>query len=73
MSEEDYTVITYEHPMAFLRAVKEAGVGSNRPADKPFRFVFFSGEMADPTEKSRQMWTRIKVCVVHITAAIVGC
>ncbi|TCD61173.1 hypothetical protein EIP91_008817 [Steccherinum ochraceum] len=60
VAEADYTRITYEYPMAMVKALKEAGVGNDRPADKPFRFVYFSGEMADPTGKSGQMWARVK-------------
>ncbi|KAI0747112.1 hypothetical protein C8Q80DRAFT_1105707 [Daedaleopsis nitida] len=57
MSEEAYTELTYEYTLAAARALKDAGAGS---ADKPFRFVFISGELADPTGKSRQMWARVK-------------
>ncbi|PSS37936.1 hypothetical protein PHLCEN_2v228 [Hermanssonia centrifuga] len=59
-SEADYTVLTYDYPMALIRTLKEAGVGENRPKDKPFRFVYISGEHADTTEKSSQMWARVK-------------
>ncbi|TCD61171.1 hypothetical protein EIP91_008815, partial [Steccherinum ochraceum] len=60
VKEADYTRITYEYTMALVKALKEAGVGNDRPADKPFRFVYFSGAMADPTGKSGQMWARVK-------------
>lgn len=61
VKEADYTRITYEYPMAMAMALREAGVGNDRPEDKPFRFVYLSGEMADPTGKSGQMWARVKV------------
>ena len=62
MSEEDYTELTYEYTLSAARALKEAGAGT---AEKPFRFVFISGEGADPTGKSGQMWARVKVCSVR--------
>ncbi|KAI0711500.1 hypothetical protein C8Q76DRAFT_797787 [Earliella scabrosa] len=57
MSEADYTELTYEYTLAAARALKDAGAGS---ADKTFRFLFISGELADPTGKSSQMWARVK-------------
>ena len=60
MSEEAYTELTYEYTMAAARAIKEAGAGS---PERPFRFVYISGELADPTGKSMQMWARVKVRV----------
>ena len=63
MSEEDYTELTYEYTLSAARALKEAGAGT---AEKPFRFVFISGEGADPTGKSGQMWARVKVCSVRV-------
>ena len=62
MSEEDYTELTYEYTLSAARALKEAGAGT---AEKPFRFVFISGEGADPTGKSGQMWARVKVCSIR--------
>ncbi len=58
MSEEAYTELTYDYTLSAARALKEAGAGS---AEKPFRFVFISGEYADPTGQSGQMWARVKV------------
>lgn len=58
MSEEQYNELTYEYTMAAARALKDAGAGS---PERPFRFVFVSGEHADPTGESRQAWARIKV------------
>lgn len=66
VKEADYTRITYEYPMAMAKALKDAGAGNDRPADKPFRFVFFSGEMADPEEKSGQMWARVKASYIFV-------
>ena len=66
MTEKDYTTLTYDSPMTLLRALKDAGVGKDRPDTKPFRFVYFSGEHADPTGKSSQMWARVKVSVYDI-------
>ena len=60
MTEEEYTELTYEYTLAAARALKEAEAGS---AEKPFRFVYISGENADPTGKSGQMWARVKVCI----------
>ncbi|KAH9887271.1 hypothetical protein C8Q73DRAFT_713402 [Cubamyces lactineus] len=57
MSEEEYTELTYGYTMAAARALKEAGAGT---PERLFRFVFISGELADPTGKSRQMWARVK-------------
>ncbi|KAI0371356.1 hypothetical protein BV20DRAFT_965552 [Pilatotrama ljubarskyi] len=57
MSEEAYTELTYEYTIAAARALKEAGAGSE---SRPFRFVYISGEHADPTGKSSQMWARVK-------------
>ena len=62
ISEPDYTAFAYTAPMALAGALRDAGVGQNRAADQPFRFVYLSGEQADPTEKSSQMWARVKVC-----------
>jgi len=59
MSEQEYTKITYDYPMAALRALKYGGAGEER-AENPFRFVYISGEAADPTEKSFMMWARVK-------------
>jgi len=58
--EEDYTLVTHDYPMAMIRALSDAGVGKDRPADKPFRCVYFSSMLADPTEESSLMWARIK-------------
>ena len=61
MSEPDYTRITYDYPMAFVNAVQKAGAGADRAKGEEFRMVYISGEMADPEQKSWQMWARVKV------------
>lgn len=61
IAEADYTAFTYNAPMTLATALRDAGVGQNRAANQPFRFVYISGEHADPTEKSSQMWARVKV------------
>ena len=58
LSEEEYTKIHVEFPVAAVEALKKAGVGS---AEKPFTFVYVSGEGSDPSEKSMFMWGRVKV------------
>ncbi|TBU42301.1 hypothetical protein BD309DRAFT_1001906 [Dichomitus squalens] len=57
MSEEAYTELTYTYTIEAAKALKAAGAGS---PEQPFRFVFISGELADPEGKSRQMWARVK-------------
>ncbi|MFF8770758.1 NAD(P)H-binding protein [Kitasatospora sp. NPDC015120] len=51
-TEAEYTRITHDYPLATARALTTAGPG---PA-----FVYVSGEGADPTGRSRQMWARVK-------------
>jgi len=63
INEEDYSRITYEYPMSLIKALKDAGVNEGRDEKNPFRFVYVSGEMADPTQTSMQMWARVKVCL----------
>ena len=63
MSEREYTRITHDYPMEALRVLNNAGVGK---VEQPFRFVYISGEGADPTEKSRQMWARVKASTYPI-------
>ena len=58
LSEEEYTKIHIEFPVAAIEALKKAGVGSS---EKPFTFVYVSGEGSDPSEKSMFMWARVKV------------
>lgn len=76
MTEQDYTEMTHNFPVNAAKALKEAGAGEGRSADNPFRFVYVSGEGSDPTEKSSQMWARVKVrchrCAVRV-ACLIGC
>ena len=60
LSEEEYAKIHVDFPLAAVEALKKAGVGS---AEKPFTFVYVSGEGADPSQKSMWMWGRGKVRV----------
>ncbi|KAI5119070.1 hypothetical protein M0805_005488 [Coniferiporia weirii] len=57
MQEDVYTRITYDYPVSTLKALGEAGV---RGEDGKMRFVFVSGEGADPSEKSRFLFGRVK-------------
>lgn len=66
ISEPDYTRLTYDYPMAFMNALKDASAGAERPKGEEFRMVYISGEMADPEQKSWQMWARVKVCLKFI-------
>jgi hypothetical protein len=58
LSEEEYMKIHVEFPLAAVEALKKAGVGST---EKPFNFVYVSGEGSDPSQKSMFMWARGKV------------
>ena len=58
LSEEEYIKIHATFPLAAVEALKKAGVGNS---EKPFTFVYVSGEGADPSEKSMFMWGRGKV------------
>jgi len=58
LSEEEYLRIHLDYPLAAVAALKKAGVGS---AEKPFTFVYVSGEGSDPSQKSMFMWARGKV------------
>ena len=60
LSEEEYTKIHVDFPLAAVEALKKAGVGNT---EKPFNFVYVSGEGADPSQKSVFMWGRGKVRV----------
>lgn len=54
MTEADYTELTYNWPMAAARSFADL------PSEGKFKFVYVSGEGADPTEKARAMFGRIK-------------
>lgn len=58
LSEEEYMKIHVDFPVAAVEALKKAGVGN---AEKPFTFVYVSGEGSDPSGKSMFMWSRGKV------------
>lgn len=58
LSEEEYINIHVKFPVAAVEALKKAGVGST---EKPFSFVYVSGEGADPSQTSMFMWGRGKV------------
>lgn len=62
MSEADYTVITYDYVVKAIEAVRQ-GRESLSKTDT-FRFVFISGEGADPEKQNIQMFGRVKVCFV---------
>lgn len=48
--------------MAAVTALNEGGAGS---AEKPFRFVYVSGEQADREEKGWALFSKIKVLYLH--------
>ena len=59
MTEEGYTTITHDYPMAALKAFHEAGLKAE--GGKPFRFVYFSGEGVDRSGNGWVMFSRVKV------------
>jgi hypothetical protein len=59
-TDESYAVFTVEYVKVFIEELQRGGVAS-RPEDNPFRFVFVSGEGADPAEKATIRYARIKV------------
>ena len=61
LSEEEYTKIHVTFPLAAIEALKKANVGST---EKPFSFVYVSGEGSSPSEKSMFMWARVKVRMI---------
>jgi hypothetical protein len=67
LSEEEYMRIHVDFPMAAVEALKKAGVGST---EKPFSFVYVSGEGADPSQKSMFMWGRGKVRTLTKTLSV---
>jgi hypothetical protein len=58
LSDEEYTRITYDYTMHFVNTLQEAGTKDK--TGEPFRFVFISGEGADPSGKSNLKFARIK-------------
>jgi hypothetical protein len=61
LSDEEYTRITYDYTMHFVNVLQEALAGT-KDKREPFRFVFISGEGADPSGKSNLKFAKIKVC-----------
>ncbi|KZT70444.1 hypothetical protein DAEQUDRAFT_725356 [Daedalea quercina L-15889] len=60
MNEQEYTEMTHGYLLNAASALRDAGAGESRKEGDPFRFVFISGENADPSETSLQMWARVK-------------
>lgn len=58
VSEAEYTRFTHDFPLAAFKAFNDAKV---RGEDGTFRFVYISGERVDQEEKSRVMFSRVKV------------
>lgn len=59
MNEQEYTRLTYDYPMAALKAfAKSPGI---RGEDGKFRFVYFSGDGAKPDGKGGALFARVKV------------
>ncbi|KAJ6490471.1 hypothetical protein DFH09DRAFT_1252662 [Mycena vulgaris] len=54
-TEAEYTAITHDYPVAALTAF-----AANAEADRPFRFVYFSGDGADPSGTSKMLFARVK-------------
>ena len=61
MSEKDYIEMTVGYVDAFLDATKEAGIGV--PGGRPFRMASITGMDTDPSEKSRALFARVRVCM----------
>jgi len=58
MTEQDYTVLTRDWPMAAIKAFHEGGlVGED---GKPFRFVYVSGEGVTRSGKGLAMFSHVK-------------
>jgi hypothetical protein len=53
-------VFTVEYVKVFIEALQQGGVAS-KAENNPFRFIFVSGEGADPEEKALIRYARIKV------------
>lgn len=71
LTEESYAVLTVDYVKAAVAALKEGGVAKGREDGKnPFRFVFISGEWANPEETSRFMFARVKVFFVPSLSSI---
>jgi hypothetical protein len=55
MQEKEYTTLTHDWPLAAAEAMAKLPENGEK-----FKFVYISGEGADPTEKASQMFGRIK-------------
>jgi hypothetical protein len=62
VKEDEYVVMTHDFPMAAARAIVDVRK-ARATAGAPMRFVFVSGSSADQSEKSRVLFSRIKVGV----------
>lgn len=60
MSEAKYTEITVGYLDSFLNVLEEKAAGTD---GSPFRVVFVSGKGTDSTEKTRNLFARVKVRV----------
>jgi hypothetical protein len=60
-TEESYAMFTVDYVKVAVEALKEGGVVKGRDENNPFRFVFISGQWANPEETSRFMFARVKV------------
>jgi len=55
MQTDEYTTLTHDWPLAAAKAMADLPEHGEK-----FKFVYVSGEGADPTEKSSQMFGRVK-------------
>jgi len=55
MQTDEYTTLTHDWPLAAAKAMADLPEQGEK-----FKFIYISGEGADPTEKSSQMFGRIK-------------
>jgi hypothetical protein len=58
LSEDKYAEITVSYFDTLLNSLKETNAGAT---ESPFRVVFVSGMGADSKEKSRTLFSRVKV------------
>jgi hypothetical protein len=66
-TEESYAVFTVDYVKAAISALKDGGVAKGREhGNNPFRFIFISGEYANPEEKSMFLYARVKVCFLTL-------
>lgn len=65
MSEAEYVKLTHDYTLEAAKAINSSGHWS---PEKPFRFVFMSGDGTDSKEKSRILFARVKVSFWLISA-----